>query len=55
MAAILVYQQEQFKQFWSTSHSEPSYQVSTGILVQKKKRKIDFQDGRHAAILDFRS
>ena len=31
----------------------PSFE-SIGLLVQEKKRQIDFQDGRHA-ILDFRS
>ena len=42
--------QNAFNYFWSTSHPDASYQVSSQIVfsVQKKKRKIDFQDGGHA-------
>ena len=37
-----------FSYLWSTSHHNASYQVSSiGLLVQEKKRKIDFQDSRH--------
>ena len=40
----------------STSHPDAFFQVSIGLSVQeKKKRKVDFQDGGMAAILDFRS
>ena len=39
--------QQDFSYFWSTSHPNASYQVSTGLSVQEKKRKIDFQDGGH--------
>ena len=44
-----------FCYFGSTSHPDASYQVfkSIGLLVQKKKRKIDFQDGSHGGHLGF--
>ena len=38
-----------FSYFWSTSHPPcflPSFEL-TGLLVQEKKRKIDFQDSGH--------
>ena len=31
----------------------PTYFKSIGLLVQEKKRKIDFQDGRHCGHLGF--
>ena len=39
--------------FWSTSHPDASYQVSSQmeLLIQEKKRKIDFQDGHHGGHL----
>ena len=44
MAAIWDFLSQQFELFFlSTSHPDASYQVSS----QKKKGKIDFQDGRH--------
>ena len=45
--------QNDFSFFWSTSHLDDSYQVSFGLLVQEKKWKIDFQDGRHGGNLGF--
>ena len=57
MAAILDFQSQQFKIFLIYKSPRcflPSFK-SSGLLVQDKKRKIDFQDGATAAILDFRS
>ena len=51
-----------FSYFWSKSHPDASYQVlsqlafgfrRTELLLQKKKRKIDFQDGHHGSHLGF--
>ena len=41
--------------FLSTSHPHASLQVweSIGLSFQEKKRKIDFQDGRHGGHLGF--
>ena len=36
-----------FIYFWSTSHPDASYQVSIGLSVQEKRRKIDFQNSRY--------
>ena len=55
MAAILNFQREQFNLFLiykSTRCFLPSFK-STGLLVQEKKQKIDFQDGRHSGHLGF--
>ena len=58
MAAIMGFQLERFYLFFliykSPLYFLPSFK-SIGLSVQKKKRKIDFQDVRHvaAAILDF--
>ena len=41
-----------FSYFWSTSHPDASLE-STGLSVQEKKRKIDFQDGGHGGHLGF--
>ena len=60
MAAILDFESEQFFYLFLIYKSPQSYLLqfdSLGLSVQekkrKKKKKIDFQDGRHA-ILDFR-
>ena len=55
MAAILDSRSARFELFLSYKSSQcflPSFE-STGLSVQEKKRKIDFQDGGMAAILDF--
>ena len=56
MVAILDLQSEQFWLFFFISKSPqcflPSFK-STGPSVQEKKRKIDFQDGRHCGHLGF--
>ena len=40
--------QHDFSYFWSTSHPDALASLeSTGLSVQEKKRKIDFQDGGH--------
>ena len=46
-----------FSYFWSTSHPNTHYQVSSQLAFRfrKKKFKIRFYDGGHATILDFRS
>ena len=45
---------EEAKNRFSRSHPNASYQVwRTGLLVQEKKRKIDFQDGHHGGHLGF--
>ena len=38
-----VFDWNDFSYFWSTSHPDASYQGSTGLSVQEKKCKIDFQ------------
>ena len=49
-----IYDRHDFSYFWSTSHTNASYQVSsTGLSVQEKRRKIDFQDGRHGGHLGY--
>ena len=56
MAAILDFQSEQFQLFWSTS-SPDAFSLDPSqfffILVQEKKRKVDFQDGSHGSQLGF--
>ena len=55
MAAILDFLSEQFLLFFiykSTQCFLPSFK-SIGLLVQEKKRKIDFQDGHHGGNLGF--
>ena len=48
------YDRHDFSYFLSTSHPYASYQVwRTGLSVQEKKRKIDFQDGCHGGHLGF--
>ena len=42
-----------FSCFLSTSHRDASYQVSICHLVQEKKPKIDFKNGRHGCHLGF--
>ena len=43
---------QDFSYFWSTSHPDASLE-STGLSVQEKKRKIDFQDGGNGGHLGF--
>ena len=55
MVAILDVQQDNFSYFWSTSHSDASYQV---YKVNKpfdsgEEAKIAFQNGRHGGHLGF--
>ena len=42
-----------FSYFWSTSYPYASYQVSSQLAFGIRKRKIDFQDGRHGGHLRF--
>ena len=44
-----IFDRNEFSYFWSTSHPDASYQVSSQLVSQstKQKRKIYFQDGRH--------
>ena len=44
MVAIWITDWTGFSFFWSTSHSDASYKVSS-LLVQEKKWQTDFQDG----------
>ena len=55
VAAILISDRNDFSYFWFTSHPYASYQVSSQLafFVQEKKRKTDFQDGRHGGYLGF--
>ena len=53
MAAIFDFRSELFQLFWSTNNPDASYEDSSGRPVQEKKRKIDFQDGRHCSRLGF--
>ena len=49
-----IYDLHDFSYFLSTCHPNTFYQVSrTGLSVQEKKRKIDFQDGCHGGHLWF--
>ena len=50
-----IYNRHYSSYFWSTSHLNASYQAfkSTGLSVQLKKRKIDFQDDGHGGHLGF--
>ena len=43
------------KDFWSTSHSDASYQVSSQLAFRFRRRskKTDFQDDRHCGHLGF--
>ena len=47
--------QNDFSYFWSTSHLDASYQVSSQLafLIQETKLKTDFQDGGHNGHLGF--
>ena len=41
-----------FSYIWSTCYPDASYKFwSNGLSIQKKKRKIDFQDGGHLGFL----
>ena len=50
-----IYDRHDFSYFWSESPQcfLPSFE-STGLSVQEKKRKIDFQDGCHGGHLGYR-
>ena len=53
MAAILDFQSAQFKLFliYKSPRCFLASLESTGLSVQEKKRKIDFQDGGHLGFL----
>ena len=44
-----IYDRHDFSYFWSTSHPNASYQVSSQLAFRFRRRsqKIDFQDGGH--------
>ena len=55
MAAILDFWSEQFTLFliYKSAQSFLPSLESVGISVQKKKQKLDFQDGSHGECLGF--
>ena len=55
MTAILDFRSERFSYFWSISHPNASYQVSSQLAFRFRRRseKKDFQGGRHGGHFGF--
>ena len=54
--AILDFRWNNFSYFWSTSHPDASYQVSSQLAFWfgRRRGKTDFHDGHHGSHLGFR-